>query len=244
MSKSHSLANVAVGLTTTMQPVHARPKADTPFCVAILGDFSGRTNRGLVQPSATIAARRPILVDRDNLDATLAQQKVEIILQVEGQETNEVVLRFNSLDDFHPDRIFQSVKLFEALRGTRSRLKNPATFGEAAEEVRSWARPSLQPVQPPAPEPAPERSPLSVEGLFDEILDETQAQVRHPAGGIDWVAMVREIAAPYSVPGADPQLPQLIGCVDSAIAALISRRSRLHGVPWISWCAASKPTPN
>jgi predicted component of type VI protein secretion system len=43
-----------------------QPRPDTPFCIALVGDFSGRAHeRG--------AARAPLLVDRDNFDDVLAR---------------------------------------------------------------------------------------------------------------------------------------------------------------------------
>ncbi len=35
-----------VNLTAGGDTAGARPSSETPFCVAILGDFSGRANRG------------------------------------------------------------------------------------------------------------------------------------------------------------------------------------------------------
>ena len=44
-----------------------RPEEDSPFRVAILGDFSGRANRRAT-PQAKLRDRKPIAVDLDNFD--------------------------------------------------------------------------------------------------------------------------------------------------------------------------------
>src|SRR5687767_2243484 len=64
----------------TEQEPSARPKpagqggrdaGDTPFRIALLGDFSGRANHGIVERGRALASRGPIRIDRDNLDDVL-----------------------------------------------------------------------------------------------------------------------------------------------------------------------------
>lgn len=234
MSKSHSFVKVDVGLTTSMRAPPATPEPGTPFRVAILGDFSGRSNRGLREVGPTLAGWRPVLVDRDNLDEVIARQNVELSLGRIGNEQIPVILQFKTLDDFHPDRIFERLEFFRSLRQTRKRLENPATFAEAAADVRSWAKietveTPLTTQEPPRQSPAAEPNPLSVENLFDQTIEETQGQHvegRVAEGNVNWNALLREIVEPYSVPGADPQLPELVACVDAAAAAVM--RAILH----------------
>src|SRR5271170_7944242 len=88
----------------------ATPESETPFCVAILGDFSGRTSRGVCEPGS-IANRRQALIDRDNFDEVLAKFSPEIRLQL-GSADSPVRLQFSGLDEFHPDRIFERAPLF------------------------------------------------------------------------------------------------------------------------------------
>ena len=66
-----------VDLTAGESPSSSPQSAETPFCVAIFGDFSGRASRGL-KDAKTLGERRPILVDRDNFDEVLAGLKVEL----------------------------------------------------------------------------------------------------------------------------------------------------------------------
>ena len=68
---------------------------DHPFHILILGDFSGRQNRGLLAP---LAGRRPVLVDRDTLDYVLSSVNAELKLP-------DHLLKFREMEDFHPDRL-------------------------------------------------------------------------------------------------------------------------------------------
>jgi type VI secretion system protein ImpC len=125
-----------LGTQTSFAPRKA--KDDTPFCIAILADFSGRGNRGLCETGPSVAARKRIAVDVDNLEDLPMKLGCEIHVPLGGSEGPRIGLRFSELDDFHPDRIFDRLEVFQKLKTTRKLLENPATFAEAASQVRSW----------------------------------------------------------------------------------------------------------
>src|SRR5271165_5729467 len=120
-----------IKLTAGGDDSSARPREDTPFRMALLGDFSGRSNRGQVEASS--ANRRTLLIDRDNFDEVLARLGVGLDLSIGGSAP--LGLRFSELDDFHPDRLFERAEMFRRLREVRLRLQDPATFAAAAEEL-------------------------------------------------------------------------------------------------------------
>ena len=107
-----------VNLRASEESAIARPTSETPFCIAILGDFSGRANRGLVEPR-TVGERRPYLVDRDNFDEVLSKLHPELSLPTEGGDP--LVFRFSELDDFHPDRLFKN-EAFQQLQSRRDSI--------------------------------------------------------------------------------------------------------------------------
>jgi type VI secretion system protein ImpC len=84
------------------------PKQESPYRIGVLGDFTGRHNRGLTGSSEDIAARKLIRVNRENLDEVMAKLAVQLNLQF-GDNTPTVDLTFASLDDFHPDKLHDSV---------------------------------------------------------------------------------------------------------------------------------------
>ena len=98
-----------VNLTAGGESSVAHPSPETSFRIAILGDFSGRANRGISEAN-TIGKRRAVPVDRDNFDEVLSRSGVEIQLAIGDGSLH---LRFSELDDFHPDRIFQNLAGFQ-----------------------------------------------------------------------------------------------------------------------------------
>jgi type VI secretion system protein ImpC len=90
------------------EPIPA-PKAESPFRIAVLADFSGRQNRGETGSSEDVAGRRLLRVSRDTLDDVMAKLDVQLQLPV-GDDGDTVSLPFASLDDFHPDQVHDRVE--------------------------------------------------------------------------------------------------------------------------------------
>src|SRR5689334_9658542 len=106
MAKSRSLEFGGVNLSAGGEETPpARPEPNTPFRILILGDFSGRAGG----PSSRLADRRPVQVDRDNIEEVLARCGVRIHIPTVGED-----IAVKELDDFLPDRLFQQLKVFEA----------------------------------------------------------------------------------------------------------------------------------
>lgn len=198
MSKPYSFGKVDIDVDAGSQPSLAVPEPDTPFRILILGDFSGRANRGLCE--AILASRRPTLVDRDNIEEMLEKLGPEL------QLASGISIRFHELDDFHPDRIFERVEVFAALRQMRERMSDRTGFAEMAA--------LLSPEAAPAPAPSPSPSKINLGDLVEET--ETRA-AEMPARALDdFTRLLRDLVAPHLVPGADPRQAELIGKVDEA----------------------------
>ncbi len=198
-----------------------RSEPDAPFHIAVLGDFSGREHRAQLDP--TFETRKPVLIDRDNYDEVLAQFAPELRLPLGGPDGPRVAVGFRELDDFHPDRIFERLRIFQALRQTREGLLDPARFEAAAAEVRSWsgiAKPRS---------PAAQVSRFSASDLLEQALTATESR-RADAGPDrardDFQALVHDIVAPFIEPKPDPQRPELVAQVDAAIGGQM--RALLH----------------
>ena len=228
MPRPTSFAKVEIETGEQSAPVE-RPEPDTPFRTAVLGDFSGRENRSLLDPKLT--GRKPVLVDRDNFDDMMARFAPELHLPVGGQGDRRIPIRFRELDDFHPDRIFEQLKIFQALRETRDRLSDRATFNDAAALLRSWSGAAAEPAKP-APPPAsasPDISRLSAREMFERALSATEAGggAAHPRRALDdFQLLLRDIVAPYAEPKPDPRQADLIAQVDAAISGQM--RALLH----------------
>jgi type VI secretion system protein ImpC len=105
MSKSLSFGKIDLALQTDMESRRGEVEPDTPFCIALLGDFSNRAQRGLVRSSAELARIRPVLVDRDNFEDVMVEFGVEAQIPFDSTSEAQISLRFASLGDFHPDQL-------------------------------------------------------------------------------------------------------------------------------------------
>jgi len=217
-----------LGTQTSFAPRKA--KDDTPFCIAVLADFSGRGNRSLCETGPSLAARRRIAVDVDNLENLPIKLGCEIHVPLGSREGPRIALGFSELDDFHPDRIFDRLEVFQKLKSTRKLMQNPATFAEAASQVRSWIaddkeaeKSEIEQAQS-GPEQK-ESDTETVERLLGKRTSPEQPSV--PASkfvGIE--ALIREAVKPYIVPAPHPQQAELLAQVDQAVSGQM--RAILH----------------
>jgi type VI secretion system protein ImpC len=217
-----------VHLNAGESPEGARPSPDTPFAMAILGDFSGRASRGL-SDQKTVGERRAILIDRDNFEEVFAGLNVRLHLAT--AEGAPVVLEFSALEDFHPEHLFEH-PAFGRLRELRGRLENPSTFARAAEELGVESRPSPgSPARKIDDSEGAAPSPVRLAGgsLLDDMIDETEARgaVEPAARKRDEVReFAQQLAARYRVPSPDPRQPEFIAAVDRAVEDVM--RKILH----------------
>ena len=235
MSKDFALEELDAQLVATMAQPDAQPDEDVPFCLAVVGDWSGRANRGLFASSAELADWRPLLVDRDNLDQVMARLGVKLRLALSDDQNQLLTIDFNELADFHPDRLFERSVLFESLQRTRAKLSNPKTFAEAAAEVRNWGSvqsstavqadisPDSQTQAAPEIKPA---QPISAGSLLDQILadttpDRTLAKplAQPPNVSPEISELARAAVKPYLTPNIEADQDELMAAVDARIAA-------------------------
>jgi type VI secretion system protein ImpC len=228
-----------VNLTAGEDSSVAHPTAETPFCIAILGDFSGRANRG-VSDTKTISKRRAWLVDRDNFDEVLSRSGAEIQLPIE--DSGLLRLRFSELEDFHPDRVFERLEIFGKLRDLRSNLQDPSTFEKAAEQLGLRSRDSAptrtsDPSTALGPAVAPSAVQLASGSLLDEMIEQTEARGAsdrspHSIGrstdrSTDEVhEFARRVVAQHLVSTLDPRQPEILAVIDRGIGSLM--RAVLH----------------
>lgn len=216
------MAEISFGTTGGIRPQAARAGGGdgTIMRMLVIGSFSGRQ-----RTAAERATLRPVVVDRDNLDEVIAGHNIRIDGLVTGEGVPPTTVEIRTLEDFHPDTLFDRLPIFASLRQTRRKLTNPNTFAAAAEEVRAWGRETKSEAKPQgkpqeSPQPEAPRSEYSTEGLFDLTLGETHTQQRETKrdDAADWHAMIREIAAPYALPGTAAQESQLTGVVDGVVS--------------------------
>ena len=67
-------------------------------------------------------------VDVDNFDAIITRLAPTVELSAGGET---VTIAFGTIDDFHPDRLFDRLDVFRHPRELRRRLLDPANFEQA-----------------------------------------------------------------------------------------------------------------
>ena len=202
------------------------PKADDPFRILLVGDFSGRARRGAMETGPALAARKPARIDLDNLDQVMTKVGVEVDLPGAEGAKDSPGLRFFELDDFTPDAIFDRLEVFQELHLTRKRLGDSATFDAAAAQVRSWAG-TAAPPQPPQPprQPEPTGRPGGGADLLGKLLGKpgglAPRQTPPPPSAVD--AILRQAVARHVVPDAAPDQADLVRRVEEAMTARMRR---------------------
>ncbi|MBN2592662.1 MAG: type VI secretion system contractile sheath large subunit [Sedimentisphaerales bacterium] len=217
-----------LGAQTSFAPRKAME--NTPFCIAVLSDFSGRGNRGLCETGPLLAASRRIAVDVDNLENLPKQLGCELNIPVGGGDGSRIAIGFGELTDFHPDRIFDRLEIFQKLKMLRNRLQDPATFAEAASQVRSWLMGGqeagkLEAGETPGTPAKAEPDADTIERLLGKQPGKKPSF--SPTGRqINIEKLIAEVVKPYIVPATDPQQPELVAQVDQAISGQM--RAILH----------------
>jgi len=178
-----SYASVILDVDPEASPLPVGPRPDTPFRILLIGDFSGRRNRGEPPPERL----RPYLIDRDTVDEVLFRMRPALDF---GEPGRGLVLWFRELEDFHPDRIYRQ-EMFEKFRAVRHLL---ATVAPAAA------------VPAPAPPPRPPDMPgLTGGSLLDSVLDTTEAEPSQAHRQPDALReFIQRAVAPHTAPREDP----------------------------------------
>ncbi len=91
----------------------ARPEPDVPFRILLLGDFTGRANRGLFDPAWE--ERRPVRLEHEDFDAVLARMAPELEIPLAGCTDRSTAIRFHALDDFRAAANHPGVEAVEAV---------------------------------------------------------------------------------------------------------------------------------
>jgi type VI secretion system protein ImpC len=165
------------------------------------------------------------MIDRDNLDSVLAGMAPRIELAPEGEDAFRISLNFGDLDDFHPDRLFERVQVFQKLRDTRQKLIDPATFAKTASELGLVGKKTSAQAPPPAPAHRVTGADIQrvVSGsLLDEMIEATEgkAAAAPPSKPADeWTRLLNKIVAPHVVAKADPRQAELVALIDKATSA-------------------------
>ena len=216
MAQRAAFAEAHLDVEPHARPLQLKPDAETPFRIALIGDFRGRANRGLRYGDDRLAGCRPWSVDKDDFAELI--ERVEPTL---GTPAGPLVIR--DLDDFHPDALFATAPVFVELRRLRKLLRDPETFALAARELMSDTEP--KPAAAPAAQPAADGGDVldailggGAGGTLPAERPAPPPRPSAPAGDAEWRSLLRGIVAPHLVPRADPRQEEMLAQLDEATA--------------------------
>ena len=242
MSSHLSFGKIEFNFGAEAAAARARRDPDAPFRVALLGDFSGRASRGVLEP---IGSGRAHPVDCDNFAAVLARLQARLRLPPQWQPAEPFEVRLNSLEDFHPDRILSEVPALRDLVDKRRELLNPATAAGAAAALslmlglRAEPGSSHQPSSgaPDAPPAAPESHEETMARLLGGSRPASSPGPSTPARpGPDLRQLIRQMVAPTAVPAASAEQTAVLSALDLELTHQL--RTILQHPAWQSLEAA------
>lgn len=210
----------------TLEAGSSRRSEETPFRLLLVGDWSNRKKR------SDLSERVPVEIDRDNFDEVLRKFGVELSFDLQADGQDFVRLRFEGIDDFHPDGIYRQVPLFADLRETRARLMNPQTFRRTAEKLRMFEEDKAGEIlkQNESRISSVESSQPDSGDLLEQILSRTGAEPvqkqNSPARASDLDNLINRLVKPYLVEIDETEQGKLIEAVDEATGQLM--RTILH----------------
>jgi type VI secretion system protein ImpC len=190
--------------------------------IALLGDFSGRAHRGELRIGDALARCKPLKLDVDTIDRVIAGFGTRLQIPLGA---GSVALQPRSLDDLHPDALFDQLGVFAELARVRQRLGQPASFSAAVAEVQQWARPADWPAEP-EPLHFARGNTVPVDGKLSDFARLTGRTSAPPSPPSAIEALVHHAIAPHLVQAASPQAPAWIAIVDQALSATM--RELLH----------------
>ncbi len=114
-----------VQITYDVETGGAIQKKELPFVAGVLADLTGDP----ATPLAAVKDRKFLQIDRDNFDKVLAKMEPRLVFKVDNKLTDDdtkigVELKFQSMEDFEPQRLAEQVEPLRKLIELRKKLAN------------------------------------------------------------------------------------------------------------------------
>ena len=180
----------------------SKPEPESPFALAIVGDFSGRAHAGKVEP---IGERKLVHVDCDNFEQTFTKIKPSL----SG-------LQLRSMEDFHPDNLLKNVRTLASSVEKRQELLKPAQDAQSVQMASPL---------PQAETPARHESDTdTLSRLLGGPAPQSAPSTTKTISSIE--QLIKRIARPSIVPEASPRQRAELSLVELETAKQL--RELLH----------------
>ena len=177
--------------------------SNQPLKALVLGDFAGAAPR-----SPPLAQRKHLRLDMDTFDEVFARLGVSVKLPFD-----EDAVRFSSLDDMHPDHLYENISIFNRYRAIKKQLQLPAQFDRAVAQLSSEGL-----IDAPV-ENSTQTAPAAEPDLLDAILS---GNISSNAGNFA-DRLIRQTIAPYLQPKDHPKVPEYVAAVDEAMGQVMRK---------------------
>jgi|GEM_PF-16740 len=185
------------------------------FRMAIFGDFTGRSTRGILEIGDALSNRRAISLDVDTIDEVIEGFATTLHLPI-GKGGANVAVKLGELDDLEPDELFDNVEIFDALSGLKQRLGVGSMADKAREQLQAWGETYSRPVKLPkrsASTSIPADRKLSD---FQALIGDTERRsAPEPTPAEDLIA---QIIGPHIVRSPGQDVAAMQDAVDDALS--------------------------
>ena len=143
-STQHRLDRVRpprVHITYDVETGGAIEMKELPFVMGVLSDLSGQP----AEPLPRLSNRQFVEIDRDNFNDVMRGMKPRLAFRVNNTLKNDeskmsVELRFDNIDDFHPERVAQQVQPLRELIKIRQQLSSLLAKTDGNDELSEKLR--------------------------------------------------------------------------------------------------------
>ena len=198
------------------------PGARRKFRLAVLGDFSGRGNRGALETGAALGKRKAFKLDFDTMEEVIARFRTTLTLPL-GNDGSAVEVALNELDDLHPDELFENVELFNELNMLRRDLKSGRNFEQNVARMQAWGGEfgDFRALSKKRSKGASAPADLRLSD-FRSLIGDTREKPEASAAS----ELISRIVGPHIVAAEDNGAEAMIAAVDKALSTAMS--SVLH----------------
>ncbi|MSU58827.1 MAG: hypothetical protein EXS35_11795 [Pedosphaera sp.] len=196
------LSSASFDFTTApgRQPQATERDPQGRFNIVVMGDFTGRANRGVVEP---LAARELLNVDVDNRERVFAQLGAKLKLTGAGIPEGAVELAFASLDDFHPDKLLGQIPSLAKLVEARRLVLTPSTAEQGRAALQAYLGAAIAaPAEPSGAAAAPVKE--ADDDTMARLLGGAPPVKKTPTPTSQLDEFIRQAVAPHisAAPGA------------------------------------------
>jgi type VI secretion system protein ImpB len=134
-----------VHITYDVETGGAQEQRELAFTVGVMGDYSGDNTDG----KKSLRDRKFVNVDRDNFDESMSKIAPNLNFRVDNTLADDgsemaVDLKFNSMEDFEPERVVEQVEPLKKLLDARNKLRDLMAKADRSEELENVLEQVLQ----------------------------------------------------------------------------------------------------